>query len=185
MSPVILGDSERCTLRQMTVTLRTAEAGDAAAIAAIHNQGIEDRVATLDTNLRTPDGTLQWLLERGSRYSVIVAARAASNGTGPEVVGWGSLNRFNPRAAYDHVADFSVYVRRDSRGQGVGREILEALVGRARANGFHKMVLSALARNSAGVALYQSAGFSRVGIYREMGRLDDQWVDVLLMEKIL
>jgi L-amino acid N-acyltransferase YncA len=169
----------------MTVTLRTAEAGDAEAIAAIHNQGIEDRMATLDMNLRTPEGTLQWLLERGPRHPVIVGARQTSNGTDPEVVAWGSLNRFNPRAAYDHVADFSVYVRRDSRGQGVGRQILDALVERARANGFHKMVLSALARNSAGVALYQSAGFSRVGIYREMGKIDDQWVDVLLMERIL
>jgi L-amino acid N-acyltransferase YncA len=47
------------------------------------------------------------------------------------------------------------------------------------------MVLSALARNGAGVRLYESTGFSRVGVYREMGWLDDQWVDVLLMEKIL
>jgi phosphinothricin acetyltransferase len=169
----------------MTVRLRTAEAGDAGAIAAIHNQGIEDRVATLDTTLRTPDGTLQWLLERHSRYPIIVADCEATNGSGPEVIGWGSLNRFNPRSAYDHVADFSVYVRRDSRGRGIGRQILDALVDRARANGFHKMVLSALARNGAGVALYESAGFSRVGIYREMGWLDDQWVDVLLMERIL
>jgi phosphinothricin acetyltransferase len=169
----------------MTVTLRTAEAADAEAIAAIHNQGIEDRMATLDTSLRTPDGTLQWLLDRSPRYPVVVATRQTSNGTGAEVIGWGSLNRFNPRAAYDHVADFSVYVRRETRGQGVGRRILDALVERARANGFHKMVLSALARNGAGVALYQSAGFSRVGIYREMGRLDDEWVDVLLMERIL
>jgi len=169
----------------MTVTLRAAEARDAEAIAAIHNQGIEDRMATLDTNLRTLDGTRTWLMERSPRHAVLVAIGEASNGPARQVVGWGSLNRFNPRAAYDHVADFSVYVRRDSRGQGVGRRILDALVEQARANGFHKMVLSALARNSAGVALYESAGFSHVGIYREMGRLDDQWVDVLLMERIL
>jgi L-amino acid N-acyltransferase YncA len=164
----------------MTVTLRPAEAGDAAAIAAIHNEGIEDRMATLDTTLRTPEGTRTWLTDREPRYPVVVAT-----GSAQEVVGWGSLNRFNPRAAYDHVADFSVYVRRDCRGQRIGRRLLDELVDRARAHGFHKMVLSALARNSAGVALYESAGFSRVGIYREMGWLDDGWVDVLLMERIL
>jgi phosphinothricin acetyltransferase len=170
----------------MTVTIRGAEAADAESIAAIHNQGIEDRVATLDTTLRTPEATRRWLDEREPRYPVLVASAEAANGSPTaELVGWGSLNRFNPRAAYDHVADFSVYVRRDSRGRGVGRRLLDALVDRARANGFHKMVLSALARNGAGVALYQSAGFSRVGIYREMGWLDDRWVDVLLMEKIL
>ena len=168
----------------MTVTIRVAEAADAESIAAIHNQGIEDRIATLDTTLRTPEVTRHWLDKRGPRYPVLVAT-AASGGSAPELVGWGSLNRFNPRSAYDHVADFSVYVRRDSRGQGVGRQLLDALVDRARAHAFHKMVLSALARNEAGVALYESAGFSRVGIYREMGWLDDQWVDVLLMERIL
>ena len=56
----------------MTVTIRAAEAPDAEAIAAIHNQGIEDRMATLDTTLRTPEGTRSWLNERGSRYPVIV-----------------------------------------------------------------------------------------------------------------
>jgi len=170
----------------MTVTIRGAEPPDAESIAAIHNQGIEDRIATLDTILRTPEVTRRWLDERGPRYPVLVAMAAPANGApAPDVVGWGSLNCFNPRAAYDHVADFSVYVRRDWRGKGVGRHLLGALVDRARAGGFHKMVLSALARNEAGVALYESAGFSRVGIYREMGWLDDQWVDVLLMEKIL
>ncbi|HEX7137450.1 MAG TPA: GNAT family N-acetyltransferase, partial [Vicinamibacterales bacterium] len=160
----------------MPVTLRAAEARDAGAIAAIHNEGIEDRLATLETALRTSEATRHWLLERSPRYAVIVAVRSPSNGDGPEVIGWASLNRFNPRAAYDHVADFSVYVRRDWRGHGVGRQLLDELVDRARAGGFHKMVLSALARNGAGVALYESAGFSRVGVYREMGWLDDQWV---------
>ena len=168
----------------MTVTIRGAEAPDADAIAAIHNQGIEDRIATLDTTLRTPDATRSWLTERGPRYPVIVATMEDGSAL-PDLVGWGSLNRFNPRPAYDQVADFSVYVRREWRGRGVGRQLLDGLVERARAIGFHKMVLSALARNRVGVALYESAGFSRVGIYREMGWLDDQWVDVLLMEKIL
>ncbi len=169
----------------MTATVRTAEPRDAEAIAAIHNEGIEDRLATLDTTLRTPEGTRSWLTDRGLRYTVLVATPPASASSRSDVIGWGSLNPFNARAAYDHVADFSVYVRRDWRGKGVGRRLLDALVDRARAHGFHKMVLSALARNSAGVALYESAGFSRVGIYREMGWLDDRWVDVLLMERIL
>ena len=143
-----------------------------------------DQLAVL--SLR-PDGTLAWLAERGPRYPVIVG-HLDDGGESPaenSVVGWASLNRFNPRPAYDHVADFSVYVDRGWRGQGVGRLLLEELVGRARTIGFHKMVLSALARNAVGVALYESTGFSRVGIYREMGWLDDRWVDVLLMERIL
>lgn len=159
--------------------IRAATAGDADAICAIHNQGIEDRIATLDTTVRTPDGVRSWLAERGPRHPVIVADVEGS------VAGWGSLNAFNARAAYDFVADFSVYVERTSRGQGIGRQLLDRLVELARAAGYHKMVLAALARNHAGVGLYTSAGFTRVGIYHEQGLLDGQWVDVVIMEKIL
>ena len=51
------------------------------------------------------------------------------------VIGWGSLNRFNPRAAYDHVADFSLFVEREVRGRGVGGALLDALEARAQAIG--------------------------------------------------
>jgi L-amino acid N-acyltransferase YncA len=163
----------------MTVTVRAASAADVEAICAIHNQGIADRIATLDTTLRSPDDTSAWLAERGPRHPVLVADLSGT------VVGWASLNRFNPRPAYDHVADFSVYIERHVRGKGIGRQLLDRLIDQARAIGFHKMVLAAMAHNDAGLALYARAGFSRVGIYREQGQLDGRWVDVVIMEKLL
>jgi phosphinothricin acetyltransferase len=163
----------------MTMTVRPAVTADADAISAIHNQGILDRVATLDTSLRTPAGSRQWLAERGARHPVLVAD------AGGVVVGWASLNRFNPREAYDHVADVSVYVERGWRGKGIGTSLLEHLVQRAGELGYHKMVLAALAHNRAGLALYARAGFDRVGVYREQGQLDGRWVDVVIMEKLL
>ena len=166
----------------MTVTIRSAAAStpdDIEAICVIHNQGIVDRIATLDSTLRTPDDTRTWLGERGPRHPVLVAE---VDGT---VVGWASLNSFNARAAYDHVADFSVYVERAWRGKGIGRELLDRLIEIARGVGFHKMVLAAMAHNAAGIALYTRAGFARVGIYHEQGQLDGRWVDVVIMEKIL
>ena len=163
----------------MTVTVRAATAADVEAICRIHNQGISDRIATLDTTPRTGDHTSKWLRERGPRHPVLVADLDGA------VVGWASLNQFNPRPAYNHVADFSVYVERGMRGKGIGRELLEALIERARAIGFHKMVLAAMAFNDAGLGLYRRAGFSRVGIYKEHGQLDGRWVDVVIMEKLL
>ena len=163
----------------MTVTIRDATGADAGAICAIHNQGIADRIATLETTLRVPTDTLTWLGERGPRHPVLVAELDSA------VVGWASLNRFNPRPAYDFVADFSVYVERARRGQGVGRQLLDALIDRARIHGYHKMVLAAMAFNDAGIALYARAGFTRVGVYREQGQLDGRWVDVVIMEKLL
>jgi len=102
-----------------------------------------------------------------------------------EVAAWGSLNSFNPRRAYDHVADFSLYVDRAWRGRGVGRRLLDALVARACALGYHKLVLSAFPWNEAGMTVYRRAGFREVGTYREQGLLDGRWVDTIVMEKIL
>lgn len=159
--------------------IREARADDAAAIARIYNQGIEDRAATLETELRTAEERWRWLDDREPRHPVIVAV------DGVEVVGWAALNRFNPRPAYDHVADFSVYVARERRGAGIGMALLTALEERARRLGYHKLVLAALPWNEGGMALYRRCGFTLVGVYREQGLLDGRWVDVVLMEKIL
>ena len=159
--------------------LRDAVAADAAAICAIYNQGIEDRLATLETVLRTPGERREWLAARAERHPVLVAERAGA------VVGWGSLNAFNPRPAYDHVADCSVYVLREARGSGVGSALLGALEQRARGLGYHKLVLSMFDWNAAGIALYRRHGLRTVGTYREQGLLDGRWVDVTVMEKIL
>ena len=104
---------------------------------------------------------------------------------GGRVVGWGSLNAFNPRRAYDHVADFSLYVDREWRGRGLGRRLLDALIARARALGYHKLVLSAFPWNQGGMTVYRRAGFREVGTYREQGLLDGRWVDTVVMERIL
>ena len=161
------------------IEVRPATPGDAGAICLIYNQGIEDRVATLETDLRTPDERRQWLAGRGPRHPVIVAEARG------DVVGWGSLNVFSPRKAYDSVADFSIYIERGWRGKGVGSRLLERLIELARELGYHKLVLSAFPWNTGGMALYQKLGFRTVGIYKEQGRLDGKWVDTIIMEKLL
>lgn len=166
--------------REDGMEIRDANHADAPALAHIYNQGIEDRVATLETDLRTPDERAEWLGARGGRHPVL----AAVNGAGA-VVGWGSLNPFNPRPAYDHVVDFSVYVAREHRGRGVGDALLGALEGRARSIGYHKMVLAAFPTNAPGMRLYERHGFLTVGVYHEQGMLDGHWVDVIVMEKVL
>jgi phosphinothricin acetyltransferase len=190
--------------------VRPATAADAAAICRIYNQGIEDRVATLETELRTPEERAAWLAGKSPRHPVIVAetiaagaepgttsnrpptARAANSAVATAagtavatIIGWGSLNQFNPREAYRHVVDFSIYVDRAYRGRGVGKVLLARLIELAREHGFHKMVLSAFPSNSGGMALYERMGFRTVGIYKEQGMLDGRWVDTIVMEKLL
>jgi L-amino acid N-acyltransferase YncA len=173
--------------KEQHMQIREATREDAAAIAHIYNQGIEDRAATLETLLRTPEERAEWLASRGPRHPVLVAvdsAGAVAEGEGM-VVGWGSLNPFNPRPVYDHVADFSVYVAREQRGRGIGDALLGALEKRARGLGYHKMVLAAFPSNAPGMRLYERHGFQTVGVYHEQGLLDGRWVDVIIMEKLL
>jgi L-amino acid N-acyltransferase YncA/DNA-binding transcriptional ArsR family regulator len=166
--------------REDGMEVRDATAAHTAAIAQIYNQGIEDRVATLETQLRTPEERTEWLATHDARHPVLVAVDGAGT-----VVGWGSLNVFNPRPAYGHVVDFSVYVAREKRGQGVGDALLGALEARARALGYHKLVLAAFPTNAPGMRLYERHGFTTVGIYHEQGMLDGRWIDVIVMEQIL
>ena len=160
-------------------TVRPATAADVPAIARIYNQGIADRLATLETEERTADQRRAWLAARGPRHPVLVAERAG------RVVGWGSLNPFNPRPAYRFVADFSVYVERAARGTGVGSVLLQALITEARRLGYHKLVLAAFPFNEAGTRLYRRLGFREVGVYQEQGVLDGRWVDTVVMELLL
>ena len=159
--------------------IRFATAKDAAAIAGIYNQGIRDRVATLETEERTPDERAAWLAARDERHPVYVAEQDGI------VVAWGSLNPFNPRPAYQWVADFSVYVDGAKRGRGLGGAMLDHLIAEAIRLGYHKLVLAAFPFNEAGLRLYQSRGFRTVGIYHDQGQLDGHWVDTIVMEKLL
>jgi phosphinothricin acetyltransferase len=166
--------------RSEAVSLRDATLADVPAITRILNEGIADRNTTLEIELKTIAQRDAWFRARGPRHPVVVAVDASG-----DVLGWGSLNQFNPRAVYDHVADFSVYVAREARGTGIGTLMLAELERRARSIGYHKMVLAAMPENEAGLRLYTRCGFAVVGTYHEQGFRDGVWRDVLIMEKIL
>lgn len=159
--------------------IRAARFADLPAIQEIHNQGIADRIATLDTELRDAAETRRWFEAHGPRHPVLVAEQAG------EVVGWASLNAFKPRPAYQYVADLSIYVARPWRGKGIGTRLLETLLPLARQLEYHKVVLSAFPFNTVALRLYRRLGFRTVGVYREMGLLDGRWVDTVIMEKLL
>jgi phosphinothricin acetyltransferase len=164
---------------QPAATIRRATEADVPAITRIYNEGIVDRVATLETEERTDEERRAWLLGRDERHPVFVAVRDNI------VLGWASINVFNPRAAYRFVADFSVYVAREARGSGVGSALLREAIAEAQRLGYHKLVLAGFPFNDAGLALYRKLGFREVGVYREQGVLDGRWVDTIVMELLL
>jgi phosphinothricin acetyltransferase len=71
------------------------------------------------------------------------------------------------------------------RGKGLGRLLLGRLLDIARKQNFHKLILSTFECNEAGKKLYKSLGFREVGTYINQGLLDDKFVNVTIMEKLL
>lgn len=162
----------------MGISIREAGERDAAAIAGIYNQGIEDRGATFETQPRTPADIAAKLAER-ERYPVLVAA------DGDVVLGWAGLSPYRPRACYAGIAEFSIYLDRTARGRGVGRRLLTSLIDAARERGYWKLVSRIFPSNAASRALCRSCGFREVGVYEKHGRLDGRWLDVIIVERLI
>ena len=160
--------------------IRFACLDDIQEITEIYNQGIEERIATLEADTKTVEQMITLFKARSNRHRVIVAVN-------PEGVikGWASLNVFNARECYRGVADLSIYICRTARGKGLGKILLLELIRVAKQVGFHKMVLSTMAHNYIGHKLYASVGFTKVGTYMNQGMLDGKWIDVTIMEKLL
>ena len=161
------------------IKTRLAAAADASAIAAIYNEGIEDRIATFETEPRTPDQIAKQLAEKGDRFPTVVAERHG------EVVAWASAGAYRSRPAYAGVAEHSVYVARSARGKGAGRVVLEALCQAYADRGFWKLVSRIFPENTASLALHERCGFRVVGVYERHGKLEGAWRDCVIVERLL
>ena len=162
----------------MSIAIREAGEQDAAAIAAIYNQGIEDRGATFETASRSAEDIAVKLAEREPYPLLVISERDV-------VVGWAGLSVYRPRACYAGIAEFSIYLDRRVRGRGLGRQLLTALVEAARERGYWKLVSRIFPSNTGSRALCRACGFREVGIYEKHGRLDGAWCDVVIVERLI
>jgi phosphinothricin acetyltransferase len=160
-------------------TVRLARREDAATVARIYNQGIADRGATFETEPRAVAEMERRIGQDAARFPVLVAERDA------RILGWASIGEYRPRPCYGGVGEFSVYIEREARGSGVGRALLASLVEEARARGYWKLLSRIFPFNAASLALCRSAGFREVGRYEKHGRLDGEWLDVVIVERLI
>ena len=69
--------------------------------------------------------------------------------------------------------------------QGVGRSLLDAVEAWARARGLHRLELTVQTTNDRAIALYEKMGFVREGTKRDSIRVGAEYVDELLMSKLI
>ena len=162
------------------IAVRLVERRDADAIREIYNLEVLESTVTFDMVPRTIDEQVAWIDEHSGGHPAIVGV----DGTGT-VVGFASLSPWRERPAYSGSVEDSVYVRRDQRGHGVGRVLLAELIDLGRDHGFHTVLARIVGGHEASIALHEACGFEHVGVERAVGRKFKQWLDVVLMQRML
>jgi phosphinothricin acetyltransferase len=159
--------------------IRPATRDDVRAINDIQNHYVVRSTATFLTEPLTLEQRRAWLDGHSPAHPVIVAV---SDGV---VVGWGSLEVFRGRPAYRHTAELSVYIHPEWHRRGIGRAIVEELMGRARALGHHALVGGCCSETAPAIALLEACGFARVAHFKEVGYKFGRWLDVVFVERLL
>jgi phosphinothricin acetyltransferase len=158
------------------VSVRSATARDADAICAIYNEGIAGRQATFETGPRARDDVLAWF---GSDLPFLVVV------DDDRVLGWARVSAYSDRCAYAGVGEHGVYVASCAHGRGLGRLLLERLAAESEVHGLYKLTSRVFTTNAASLAAHRAAGFYEVGVQPRHGRLDGEWKDCMLVERLL
>jgi L-amino acid N-acyltransferase YncA len=145
----------------------------AAAVLAIYQTGIDEGNATFET--------------RAPAWAEFSAARLPDHryvaSSGADILGWVAVSAVSSRCVYAGVVEHSVYVHPAARGQGVGRQLLDALIASTEAARIWTIESGIFPENTASAALHRAAGFRTVGIRERIGQHHGRWRDVVLIER--
>jgi len=158
------------------LTIRPAEPEDLGRVFEIYNAGIAERVATFETASRTVEDISDWVADR---QPFIVAV------DDDEVVGWARAGAYSDRCVYQGVGEHAVYVHPIARGRGLGRKLLIELCAESERHGLYKLTSRVFTDNEPSRVAHRAAGFEEVGIQRRHGKLDGEWKDCVLVERLL
>lgn len=160
------------------ITIRPATEKDVPRITEIYNDAILTTTATFDTEEKSLEDRVDWLRAHGKIHPVLVAEK------NDVVIGYASLSRWSDRCAYDTTAETSLYVHKDYRKQGVGKQLLEVLVLEGEQVGMHTLIARITSGNEQSVYLHERLGFHVVGTLREVGKKFGSFQDVHMLQKV-
>lgn len=157
--------------------LRQARLQDAEAIKALANDIIENTQVTFTTKTRTLAEVEAEIRDKGKRFLV-----AEVDG---DLAGYASYGAFRSGPGYAHTAEHTIHLAPTSRGKGIGRALWDQLEQVARDNGIHVLVAGISGANPGAIGFHTAMGFSKVGQMPQVGRKFGDWLDLVLMQKIL
>ena len=155
------------------IEIRTLTADDWDAVRAIYLDGIATSQATFETQAPS------WAEWNAAHLPVPRLVATSEN----RVLGWAALSPVSSRAVYAGVAEVSVYVASNSRGMGVGKALLGALVAESEKNAIWTLQASIFPENVASIALHKMCSFREVGRRERIGNMNGVWRDTVLLER--
>ena len=142
-------------------------------VASIYQDGIATSNATFETD--APEWE-KW--DKNHLRDCRLVARAEG-----KVVGWAALSPVSTRCVYSGVAEVSLYIAASTRGVGVGKTLLSAVVDESERIGVWTLQAGIFPENTASIALTKACDFREVGCRERIDQMDDIWRDVILMER--
>ena len=162
------------------VTVRSASAADADALARIYNYYVENTVVTFEEEPVSPVAMAARVAEvQGLSLPWLVAEVET------KVIGYAYAGKWKVRSAYRYSVETTIYLELGYEGRGVGKTLYAALLPHLRARGIHAVIGGVAPPNEASVALHEKLGFDHVATFREVGFKHGRWVDVAYWQRVL
>ena len=157
--------------------IRLAEARDAGQIAALWSEMILHTTSTFTAEPKTERAIGAMISERKGAVFVLELKGHFS--------GFVTFGSFRQGPGYAATVEHTIVVAADAQGAGHGRALIQRAEAAAREAGHHVMVAGISGTNDAGVRFHARMGFAEVGRMPQVGRKWGQWLDLVLMQKIL
>ena len=162
--------------------IRPASPEDGTAICALYNHYIEHTTITFEETLLRPYEMEERIRKISAKYPYLVWEEEAGPG---EINGYAYVNTWRERSAYRFAAELSIYVRDGLQGRGMGRKLMEKLLGEVRKTDIHGLIAGITLPNERSIALHEKFGFRKIAHFQEVGYKFNKWLDVGYWELIL
>ncbi|MDP1668517.1 GNAT family N-acetyltransferase [Phaeovulum sp.] len=160
--------------------IRPADPRDLAPIMAFWNPMIRETTVTFSSEQKTEAGLAEMIASRRAAGAEFLVAEA-----GGQVLGLATYAQFRGGNGYAHAMEHTIILAPAAQGRGLGRALMLALEGHARAAGCHVLVAGVSGENTAGIGFHAAIGFVETGRMPQVGRKFGRWLDLVLMQKTL